>query len=94
MAACATSEGGRPKNHLHDARKRGFLDDRETERIVRLTLRAIKASVHLAIYLENASAPIPFSSERGNDLPRNVLDTGPPVLGPERIDPEEPEEPG
>jgi len=45
------------KNHLHDAHDRHYLTDAEHERILRITLRAIKAGNRLAAYLRTAKAP-------------------------------------
>jgi four helix bundle protein len=45
------------KNHLHDGRDRRYLSDSDHERIVRMTLRAIKAGNRLAAYLRSAKAP-------------------------------------
>jgi four helix bundle protein len=48
------------KNHLHEGKSRGYFSDRDHERVVRLSLRAIKANVRLAAYLATATAPDPF----------------------------------
>jgi four helix bundle protein len=45
------------KNHLHEGNDRHDLSDLEHERLVRLTLRAIKAGNRLVVYLRNASSP-------------------------------------
>jgi len=47
------------KNHLHDGRARGYMTDTEHERLVRLCLRALKATTSLTRYLLRAQAPHP-----------------------------------
>jgi len=52
------------KNHLHDGHDRRYLSDGDYERILRATLRAIKAGNRLAAYLRSARTPQPFSAPR------------------------------
>jgi four helix bundle protein len=44
------------KNHLRDGLDRGYLTASQHERLVRLSLRAIKANNHLARYLRTSKA--------------------------------------
>ncbi len=55
----ATASLHETKNHLHHANDQGYLSNLEHERLVRLTLRAIKATTRLAAYLLDAEAPMP-----------------------------------
>jgi four helix bundle protein len=52
------------KNHLHDARDRGFLSDTQHEHLVRLTIRAIAANISLQRYLAHSKAPEPFARKK------------------------------
>lgn len=45
------------KNHLHEALNRGYVDAPTHERLVRLTLRALKADWRLQAYLRHATEP-------------------------------------
>jgi four helix bundle protein len=45
------------KNHLHEALNRGSIDAPTHERLVRLTLRALKADWRLQAYLRDAKEP-------------------------------------
>jgi four helix bundle protein len=45
------------KNHLHEALDRGYIDEATHERLVRLTLRALKADWRLQAYLRHATEP-------------------------------------
>jgi four helix bundle protein len=47
------------KNHLHDGHERHYLSDSDYDRMVRTTLRAIKAGNRLAAYLRTATPPEP-----------------------------------
>ena len=47
------------KNHLHDGRDRGYLPGSEHDRLVRLSLRAIKANARLVQYLQASTTPAP-----------------------------------
>ena len=49
------------KNHLHEARMRGYVDAERHEELVRLCLRGVKATNRLIAYLLTASAPTPRS---------------------------------
>ena len=49
------------KNHLHDALASGYLVPAEHERLVRLTLRAIKANNRLQAYLARCGRSKPTS---------------------------------
>jgi four helix bundle protein len=44
------------KNHLQDARERGYLDAAEYDQLRRLTLRALKANIRLQVYLRGCKA--------------------------------------
>jgi len=54
------------KNHLLDARKRGYISPEEFERLRRLALRAIKANNRLINYLRTATPPIPYDAPPDN----------------------------
>src|SRR5262245_40449207 len=56
------------KNHLHDGLDQAYLPAAEHDRLVRLTLRAIKAHARLIRYLLHASTPEPFF-EATDELP-------------------------
>ena len=58
----ATGSLHETKNHLHDGRDRGYLTRQEHEKLVRLTLRAVKANVRLQAYLQDCEPPTPFAS--------------------------------
>jgi four helix bundle protein len=45
------------KNHLREALDRGYLSTTEYERLIRLNLRAIKATARLTVYLSKAGTP-------------------------------------
>ena len=47
------------KNHLHEARDRHYLTESDHERLVRLCLRALKATGRLTRYLLHAEPPEP-----------------------------------
>jgi four helix bundle protein len=50
------------RNHLHDGLDRRYLLAEKHEELVRLTLRVFKANVRLQAYLQNSTAPVPFSA--------------------------------
>jgi four helix bundle protein len=58
------------KNHLRDANDRGYLADDAHTTLLRLTLRALKATTRLIAYLKHAKAPEPFSRSAESREPR------------------------
>jgi len=49
------------KSHLLDGKDRRYLSDSEHVRLLRLTLRALKASSRLLAYLRRSKSPEPFT---------------------------------
>ncbi|HEY7287783.1 MAG TPA: four helix bundle protein [Vicinamibacterales bacterium] len=75
------------KNHLHDGHAHRYITDEEYERLVRTTLRAIKAGNRLAAYLRTARPPQPFQQTQEPPESREPSEPS------ESSEPSEPSEP-
>jgi four helix bundle protein len=58
------------KNHLRDARARGYLSNVEYRRLEALTLRAIKATNRFIAYLVRSEAPAPYGTDTNTRGPK------------------------